>query len=282
MRSSFELSQKIAVELRGFSSSPFLDAHLLVSQTLHRIREDQAFSGELQTLVERRKAGEPLAYLLGKKDFWDITLQMTPEVLIPRPETELLVEWVLNHYPADALIRVADLGTGSGAIALALAHARPNWCVEGTDFSACALDVAKKNAQFNQLNTVNFCWGDWCAALFGRYDVIVSNPPYLSEAEFQAIRVTQEVNCRGLFFEPQMALIAGFSGFEALDKIIVGARAFLNQFGWLVLEHGALQKNAVVSALQGAKYLNVQTVSDLAGLPRMTVAQWVGEMSDAT
>ncbi|MCI0749967.1 MAG: peptide chain release factor N(5)-glutamine methyltransferase, partial [Nevskiales bacterium] len=224
-------------------------------------------------LTARRAAGEPVAYLTGRKEFWSLTLTVTPDVLIPRPETELLVEWALElagrREAGDGRRNVVDLGTGCGAIALALAKERPTMRVVGTDLSATALAVAKENARRHAVANVEFAQGSWFTPPASRLpppDLVVSNPPYVAE---------NDPHLKDLRFEPPLALSAGPDGLSALREIIHGAPRFLRSGGHLLLEHGAAQGSCVRDLLGKAGFDAVHTRRDLAGLERVTGGQWV-------
>jgi release factor glutamine methyltransferase len=221
----------------------------------------------------RRAAGEPLAYIEGRKEFWSLDLTLTPDVLVPRPETELLVELALHLLPAGPQ-RVADLGTGSGAIALALAHERPQWGITAVDVSAAALAVASGNAARLGLGRVRFLEGSWCEPLGAEFfDAIVSNPPYVAAADpaLAALR-----------HEPQSALAAGDEGYADLLAIAAAAREHLRPGGLLLLEHGATQAPRLTSALVALGYARVVCHPDLAGLARVTETHWPGTVSQTT
>ena len=259
-------------QLNKTSDTPALDAELLFcaisgidrsavttgrSMTLTN-RQREVFS----TLIKRRTAGEPIAYLLRRKEFWSQDLLVSPEVLIPRPETELLVEQALEHLP-DQPCNVADLGTGSGAIALAIATERPNVQVTATDISQSALEVAMKNAARLGVRNVTFRQGDWFAPLADQhYRLIVSNPPY--------VRVGDPRLEAGTLYEPVDALISGYDGLDALRMICAAARRYLNSQGVLVLEHACDQKNAVHKLLSQGGFETIVSSTDLAGKPRVT------------
>jgi release factor glutamine methyltransferase len=218
-------------------------------------------------LIERRAVGEPIAYILGRKDFWTLELSVNPAVLVPRPETELLVERALAVHPGGEA-RIADLGTGSGAIALALASARPRWQIVATDVSADALAVARANAVALGLSRVEMVQGDWLACLPGRsFHLLLSNPPYVAEND-PALRVPE------LIREPRLALAAAEDGLAALHTIIQAAPDHLEHGGWLLLEHGATQAAAVAGALVARGFAQVRSHRDLAGRERMTEGQW--------
>lgn len=217
-------------------------------------------------LTARRVSGEPLAYIVGQKEFWSLPLAVSPAVLVPRPETELLVERALELLPALAS-RVAELGTGSGAIALALASERPLWQLTATDCSQAALTLAADNARALGLRNVQFVAGDWLQPLRGtRYALIVSNPPYLATDD-------AALSDLALQHEPRAALCAGPAGLDALQVIIAGASAHLLPQGWLLLEHGSGQAGAVARMLVAQGFTHVRCHADLAGLPRVTEAQ---------
>lgn len=220
-----------------------------------------------RALIERRAAGEPVAYIIGMRGFHALELCVTPDVLIPRPETELLVDCVLQRLPDAATCRVADLGTGSGALALAIAHARPYARVVATDVSAAALQVARSNAERLGLGSVEFAQGDWCAALgSARFDVIASNPPYIATGDDHLRR-------GDLRFEPALALAAGADGLDAIRSIVQAAPAHLVARGWLLFEHGFGQGPAVRKLLQGSGYAGVFTQRDFGGRERVSGGQ---------
>ncbi|HEY4211545.1 MAG TPA: peptide chain release factor N(5)-glutamine methyltransferase [Steroidobacteraceae bacterium] len=214
-------------------------------------------------VLERAVQGEPLAYIFGYKEFWSLRLAVSPAVLVPRPETELLVERALALRP-EASGRVADLGTGSGAIALALASERPQWSVTATDVSAAALEVARANAEALGLSRVEFASGRWLAPLRGRkFDLVVSNPPYIDEQD-------AAMKTPALRHEPQIALTPGPDGLLALREIVRTAPPYLEPGGWLLLEHGSGQASAVAHELVGCGFTHVRSHRDLAGRERVT------------
>jgi release factor glutamine methyltransferase len=225
---------------------------------------DDARCAAFEGLLARRARGVPVAYLVGTRGFHVLELEVTPDVLIPRPETELLVEQALQRIPVDAASAVADLGTGSGAVALAIAHARPNAHVVATDASEAALDVARRNASRSRIGNVAFARGDWCAALDdARFDVIVSNPPYIAEAD-------PHLREGDLRFEPVAALASGTDGLDAIRVIVRKARAHLRNGGWLLLEHGHDQGVSVRALLEGQGYRDVFTSRDLETRERVS------------
>ena len=220
-----------------------------------------------RALVERRAQGEPVAYLTGTQGFWSLELAVTPATLIPRPETERLVELALERLPAGVAVRVADLGTGSGAIALAIARERPQAQVIATDASAAALEVARANAERNRVRNVQFRQGDWLAPLAGeRFDLIASNPPYIADGD-------PHLSAGDLRFEPPTALSSGADGLDAIRVIVRDARALLQPGGWLLLEHGWDQGDAVRALLQVAGYSDVATEQDLEARDRISLGR---------
>lgn len=220
-----------------------------------------------EALLTRREAGEPVAYLTGSRGFWTLDLQVTPDTLIPRPETELLVELVLARLPQERSVRVADLGTGSGAIALAIAGERPRAKVIATDLAPDTLAIAIGNAQRNGVHNVEFRPGDWFAAVDGeRFDVIASNPPYIAEGDAHL----QQGDLR---FEPPAALSSGADGLDAIRTIVAGAPVHLLPGGWLLLEHGWDQGEAVRELMAQAGFANIATRQDLEERDRVTLGQ---------
>lgn len=218
---------------------------------------------QYRSLISRRAGGEPVAYLTGRREFWSLSLRVTPDVLIPRPETELLVETALEHVPADARWRIADLGTGSGAIALALALERPHCEVHATDVSPAALEVAEANGRELAPGRVRFHLGSWLSALEGTFRLIVSNPPYIAENDPHL----SKGDCR---FEPSGALVSGEDGLAAIREIASGATAFLDSGGVIAFEHGFDQGKRVRELLESLGYERVETQIDLEGRDRVT------------
>jgi release factor glutamine methyltransferase len=268
-----------AAKEQGLST---LDAEVLLAESLGLTRahlyawpEKKVESKEIELFkdwIYRREQGEPIAYILGKKEFWSLSLKVTPSVLIPRPETELLVEHVLKLFSSDDDIHLLELGTGSGAISVAIAKERPRWKIMATDISADALQVAKINAKEMSLSNITFGYGNWFGALSAKkqhqitFDLILSNPPYLEAADphFKALE---------LAYEPRLALEGGEDGLKDIRKLIEEAPTFLKPKGWLILEHGYNQGDKVFQHFMQKNYLNVETHKDLAGVNRMTVGQ---------
>lgn len=216
-------------------------------------------------LGERRLMGEPIAYIIGEKEFWSLHLRVTPDVLIPRPETEMLVEHALNLLPKNEKIWIADLGTGSGAIALALAWARPHWQIDATDNSPTALKAAKINTRHYKIKNIDFYFGEWCKALpQAGYHAILGNPPYIPEGA---------KHLQQLKYEPRESLTGGPDGLSAIKVIIKEAQTYLRTGGWLLLEHGFDQYEKIRVLMKNAGYQEVKDYKDLAGLPRMVVGK---------
>jgi release factor glutamine methyltransferase len=267
---------QLAEALGDAGAAADLDAQVLLAHVLGSTRarlgshpEAAVDAGRAQHylgLIGRRAAGEPLAYLTGRKEFWSLELVVTPAVLIPRPETELLVERALQLGSADER-RVADLGTGSGAVALALARERPRWRIVATDVSAAALAVARANAARLGLTQVEFREGSWFEPLGAApFELLLSNPPYVAAGdpalEGPAVR-----------YEPRLALTPGADALACLGVLAHGAAAHLAPGGWLLLEHGATQGAAVRAALVARGFAHVRSHRDLAGHERMTEGQ---------
>jgi release factor glutamine methyltransferase len=226
---------------------------------------ERALTGDeaarLSRLVERRLQGEPIAYLVGEREFFGLPFQVSPAVLIPRPDTELIVELALERLPARA--RMLDMGTGSGAIAVAVAHTRPDALVTAIDVSDAALEVARANAAANRAN-VRLLRSDWFTALVGEtFDLIASNPPYIAAGD-------EHLAQGDLRFEPAGALTDHADGLSALRTIIAGAGEHLVAGGWLLLEHGYDQAQAVRALLAAAGYAEVQSWRDLGGIERVS------------
>jgi len=227
------------------------------------VREAKTFDD----LARRRRGGEPVAYLIGKREFYGLDLEVTPDVLIPRPETELLVELALIRIDVDARAEVLDLGSGSGAIALAIASERPNAAVLGVDVSIPALELARRNASRLNLGNATFIESDWFAAVpKRRYNAIVANPPYVAAGD-------AHLSQGDLRFEPAAALAAGVDGLSAIRAIVAGAGDYLSPRAWLLIEHGYDQADAVQAMLREAQFSDVQSRRDLAGIPRTSMGR---------
>jgi release factor glutamine methyltransferase len=259
------------------SNEAKLDAQLLLEHTLsvnhawliaHNNDElDPKTYQQFQALIERRISGEPIAYILGEREFYGLRLKVTSDTLIPRSDTETLVDAALTLIPTNVSNTLLDLGTGSGAIALAIAKNRPITQVTAIDASKSALDVAVENAQILKIFNITFVQSDWFAALGdGKFDVIVSNPPYIESND-------AHLNQGDLRFEPMTALASGRDGLDDIRYIIANAKHHLKPNGCLMLEHGYNQAHAVAELLKSAEFSNIHHVKDLAGIHRVTVGQ---------
>ena len=223
--------------------------------------------GRFDALVAERGAGAPVAYLTGRRGFWTFDLEVTADTLVPRPETELLVELALARIAKDAAPRIADLGTGSGAIALAIASERPQARVIATDASQAALAVAHRNARRNDIGNVEFRHGNWFEPLAGeRFDLIASNPPYIESTD-------PHLGGGDLRFEPMSALASGDDGLDDLRIIVSAAPSHLLDGGWLLVEHGWQQGDAVRALFREAGFVDVETVRDLEDRDRVTLGR---------
>jgi release factor glutamine methyltransferase len=260
------------------ASSASLDAEVLLAHALAMSRaqirahpqnvpaaERARRYGEL---LERCASGEPVAYILGQREFWSLPIAVNPSVLIPRPETELLVERALALRP-DPTGRILELGTGSGAIALALASERADWTITATDLSPTAIATARRNSETLGLQRIGFLTGDWFEPVAGhRFDLILSNPPYVADEDPALRRAPLE-------HEPHLALAGGADGLNCLRALVRQAPGYLERRGWLLLEHGFDQADAVARELVVRGFCHVRSQRDLAGHERVTEAQWV-------
>ncbi|HIQ42041.1 MAG TPA: peptide chain release factor N(5)-glutamine methyltransferase [Pseudomonas oleovorans] len=259
------------------SPTPRLDAELLLAAALGKPRSylrtwperelaaDQL--GLFQSHLQRRRQGEPVAYILGHQGFWSLDLEVAPHTLIPRPDTELLVESALALLPATPLAAL-DLGTGTGAIALALASERPGWQVTGVDRVEDAVALAERNRQRLQLDNVRFLHSHWFSALAGqRYGLILSNPPYIRAGD-------RHLDQGDVRFEPSSALVAGADGLDDIRAIIQAAPQYLLAGGWLLLEHGFDQAEAVRELLATAGFSEAHSRRDLGGHERISLGRF--------
>lgn len=265
-----------AARLGGVSGDPRREAEVLLGAALGRSRAwllanpaerilDCDATDRYEAFVTRRMHGEPVAYLLGEKEFWSLPLAVRPGVLVPRPETELLVERTLEHFAADAGFNALDLATGSGAVALAIAHDRPRCRMTATDVSPVAIETTRANAARLGLGArIEALQGAWYEPVAGRsFDLIVSNPPYIAADD---PRVEPGVRR----YEPAEALFSGPTGLEALQAIVADATRHLCKGGWLIVEHGDRQGAAVRALFERAGFTAVRTHRDLAGRDRCT------------
>lgn len=277
LRENFDqLLLDAAARLEAVSDSPRLDAEILLARAIDRPRshlrawpENRPDEAQLETftaLLARRLQGEPIAYILGEREFWSLRLEVSPDTLIPRPDTEVLVETALEKIPRDAPCRVLDLGTGTGAIALALKKDRPLAEIHASDASPAALAVARRNAA-NHVLDIHFHAGDWWAPFSnGRFDVVVSNPPYIAAADAHLER-------GDVRFEPRAALASGADGLDDIRKIVAGASDHLAPGGWLLLEHGRDQAAAIRRLLEDAGFEAVACRKDFSGNDRVSLGR---------
>lgn len=266
--------------LKQTSPSAYLDAELLFAHVLgltraqlHSQHPDRLLTTfqqkNIQQLIARRQIGEPIAYLLGRQEFWSLSFEVTPDVLIPRPETELLIQLILGTF-CNKQRSIVDLGTGSAAISVVLALARPAWQFVATDCSPGALQVAERNIHRYHLQTIELRRGDWCEVLTAgeKFDVILSNPPYLA-ADDPHLQTES-----ALAFEPKSALISGKKGLNDLEIIIRQAREHLQEDGFLFLEHGYQQADFVKEFFLKYGYREIKNYKDLAGHQRVSSGKW--------
>ena len=267
-------------QLGGAGSTARLDAELLLADCLDQSRSFlHAHGGEALSPavrerfsqgVARRQRGEPVAYIVGRREFWSLDLEVNPHVLVPRPETELLVEFALGVLATEQHVKVLDLGTGSGAVALAIAYERPAARIVATDSSAEAVTLACRNAERLELGNVSFLVGDWYDPVGAmHFDLIASNPPYVA-ADDAVLRNPD------LAAEPREALVPGASGLEAIERIAARACEHLRPGGWLALEHGATQARAVAALFSAAGLSTIRSLKDLAGHDRVTAGRRPG------
>ncbi len=266
-----------ATELLTESASAALDAEVLLCLVLQKQRsylrtwpeQDLPANLALQfwALIEQRQQGTPIAYLTGYREFWSRDFLVTPDVLIPRADTELLIELCLALIPTDKPCKIIDLGTGSGIIAITLAAERPLAELTGTDLSLAALAIAKANAAHHQITNVQFYQSDWFTSVpDGSYQLIVSNPPYIAEHD-------EHLQLGDLRFEPRSALSAAESGLADIRMITKQAYPRLESGGYLLIEHGYDQQQQVQRIFNDCHYQQIQTITDLAGLPRVSYGQ---------
>lgn len=270
-----EYRKHITKQLSAKTTTPQMDADLLLMHAMKKTRA-QLFANlhaalskdELQkinALVKRRLAGEPVAYLLGSQPFWTLDLIVTTDTLIPRPETECLVEWVLQHVPDHDDFHAADLGTGTGAIAIALGSEKKLWEIDAVDQSAEALAIARKNAIKHDVKNVSFYLSNWCEELPRKnYDVIISNPPYIAE---------NDTHLKQLQFEPHNALVSGKEGVEAITHIVSQAKSFLKPNGYLIIEHGFDQAEKVAAIFKNTGFVDIKNHRDLSDVPRFVTGK---------
>lgn len=265
-----------AKALASFSDSAKLDVRLLISFVIDKPLsylltwpEKQLSPEEFQqfvTLFEQRKAGKPIAYILGYKEFWSLKLQVSPSTLIPRPDTEVLVETVLNNH-SELTLNCLDLGTGTGAIALALSSEHSAWTIDAVDFQQEAVALARLNAETLGFSKVNIYQSDWFSNIASekRFDVIVSNPPYIDELD-------EHLDQGDVRFEPKSALVAEEQGFADIEHIIKESITYLNDNAWLYFEHGFEQAKQIQEIFAQNGFSNIATVKDYNENDRVTFA----------
>jgi len=233
----------------------------------HQLTPEQ--SEYYSVLIQRRAAGEPVAYLTGIREFWSLPLTVTNATLVPRPETELLVEHALRHIATDSVYRIADLGTGCGAIALAIACERPTTHIVATDIDISALEIAQTNAKNLGIGNIEFRQGNWLEPLKDEYfNIIVSNPPYIREGD-------PCIQRKYLCFEPKDALISGKEGLEAIKIIISQSKSRLLNHGWLLVEHGHDQQDSVLELFTREGFLHIAGITDISGHGRIVIGQYL-------
>ncbi len=279
INSIHEVLRRAKEKLTATSPTPHLDAEVLIAHALckqrsylhtwpERVLESHQLSA-MENLIENRYAGNPVAYLVGQKQFWSLDLDINPNVLIPRPETELLVELGLSLIPKDKDWRIADLGTGSGAIAIALAHERPDLQIDACDNCRSSLALAETNAKNHSAMNIAFYLSDWLSNLPDqKYHLIVSNPPYIAEND-------PHLHQGDVRFEPVNALKSGHDGLDALKTISKDATNHLQPKGYLIFEHGYTQAGLVADLLAEDGFSDISAYRDLSGHLRATVAKWL-------
>ncbi len=224
-------------------------------------------SALFKSLVEQRQQGHPIAHLTGKKEFWSLELNINKDTLIPRPETELLVEVALQMIPINAAFNILDLGTGSGAIAIAIASERPNCRIVATDINTNALTMAKKNAETHQLKNIQFYLSDWYQNILPQlFDLIVSNPPYIKQGD-------EHLSQGDVRFESELALVAGTDGLQAINVILENAKYYLANDAYLLIEHGYDQKALIQNIFLKNYFRQVNIFQDLSKQDRVTIGQ---------
>ena len=263
--------------LQATSASPAVDASILLCHVLgcspghliawpdNQLSPHQA--SQFKEILQQRIEGKPVAYITGEREFWSLSLKVTSDVLIPRPETETLVEFVLEKFSSSPALTVADLGTGSGAIACALAVERPAWNIIATDISTEALDIARHNASLHKLENIRFVHGQWLEPLTDLdFDLIISNPPYIAIEDPHLAQ-------GDVRFEPEAALASGEQGMDAITHLTRQAVQRLKAGGWLIVEHGYDQQQLVYDCYQQGGFEDILQLTDLAGQPRVTAGR---------
>ena len=273
---SNEIIQEATHYLSDITDTPKLESEILLAALLQKDRldfykrnisiDDLSYK-KYQSLLSERRKGKPIAYLTGKKEFWSLVLEVNEAVLIPRPETELLVEKCLSFIKKDRNFNVLELGTGSGAISIALAKENPLFSFTAIDISTKAIEVARNNANDNHVDNILFKVSDWFNEINEEFNIIVSNPPYVDKDE-----LTQD-EIENLYFEPDIALYSKDSGQYAIDHIIRNSYTYLKKNGLLLLEHSYNQKDFCQNELEKNGYVDIKTYQDLNNLPRVTIGK---------
>jgi release factor glutamine methyltransferase len=259
------------------SDSPRLDAEILLAHVLHcdrshliawpdkQLQTDQL--EQFESLLEQRIHGTPIAYLTGSREFWSLDMEVSEDTLIPRPETETLVEYVLEHFPADLSFKLLDAGTGSGAIAVAIASERPGWKLVASDVDQASVQLAQRNAGKHGIGNIEFLHSDWFDNIEHKdFDIIISNPPYIAEQDPHL--------CRGdVRFEPRRALTSGTHGMDAIEHLCQHAVQHLKPGGRLIVEHGYDQADSVYECFRHNGFINIEQTCDLGGHIRMTAGR---------
>ena len=264
-------------QLHAISETALLDAQVLLAHALHvnqaylytwpnkTVSEEQY--QQFQSMLNRRLTSEPIAYIIGQKEFWSLPFIVNSSTLIPRSETELIVEFCVNTFTSDQALKLLDLGTGCGAIAIAIASMRPNWQIVATDISNDALTTAQKNAENLQINTVQFIQSHWFKQVpLAQFDIIISNPPYIAKDD-------SHLNSPELAYEPMQALVSDDQGMSDLSHIIRHAQRYLASNGYLILEHGYNQSDAVSQLMSANGYTHIINQADLSGIQRVTAGR---------
>jgi release factor glutamine methyltransferase len=278
-----DAAQRIAAALKLDKREARIEARVLVSNAL---KVDHAWliahdrdtpppdqQNHIESLIVRRTGGEPVAYILGEREFFGMNFAVTPAVLIPRPETELLVEAALQRLPENTACRILDFGTGSGAVAIALALKRPLAEIWAVEASPDALTIAEENVRLLNATNVHCIAGNWYeTSSVKNFDIIVSNPPYIGVAD-------PHLTSGDLRFEPRQALASGIDGLDDLRQIIAGAPAHLAEGGWLLLEHGWNQADSVRELMAKSCFIHIECLHDLTGHGRVTLGQWTPQQS---
>ncbi len=273
------LLKSASQQLENISDSPRLDVEVLLAHSLQKNRTylatwsdkdlTQTQINTFNELLEKRQRGEPVAHITGTREFWSLDLMISKDTLIPRPETELMVELILQRYPQTHDVNLLDLGTGSGAIALALAFERPNWNIIATDQSAAALNIARHNAERLKIKNIEFYAGNWFEAIEPhicnpQFDIIASNPPYIAAAD-------PHLSMGDVRFEPVSALASGADGLNDIRLICRQSSRYLKNKGMLIIEHGFDQKQKVSDIFTKSGFKNIEQIADLAHQPRLHI-----------